>query len=99
MQTVPEHARVVATERHVACTVSGEVVILHLEEGVYYGLNEVGTRVWELVQQPRSVSEIVDAIVAEFEVERQRCSSDVGELVQALAERGLVSVRLDEGPA
>ena len=83
---------VTATKRHVACTVAGEVVILHLEDGVYYGLNEVGTRVWQLLEQPRRVEQIVDAIVSEFEVERDRCATDITELLQSLAERGLVTL-------
>jgi hypothetical protein len=84
--------QVVATKRHVACTVAGEVVILHLDDGVYYGLNEVGTRVWQLLEHPRNVDQIVDVITDEFEVERSQCLSDVKELLQALSERGLVEL-------
>jgi hypothetical protein len=90
-------ARVVATDRQVACEVGGEAVILHLDEGVYYGLNEVGARVWQLVQKPLTVAEIVDAIVAEYEVERAQCQRDVQELVAGLAEHKLVIIS-DEPP-
>jgi hypothetical protein len=91
-------ARVVATDRQVACEVGGEAVILHLDEGVYYGLNEVGARVWQLVQKPLTLAEIVDAIVAEYEVERGQCLSDIQQLVAGLAEHKLVIVS-DEAPA
>lgn len=87
-----ETANVVATRRHVACTVAGEVVILHLDDGVYYGLNAVGTRIWQLVQEPRALRALVDAIVDEFDVDRQRCESDVAALVQELNARGLVTI-------
>jgi hypothetical protein len=90
-------SRVVATDRQVACEVGGEAVILHLDEGVYYGLNEVGARVWQLVQKPLTVAEIVDAIVAEYEVERAQCQRDVQELVAGLAEHKLVIIS-DEPP-
>lgn len=83
--------RVVVTKRHVACTVAGEVVILHLDDGVYYGLNGVGTRIWQLLEQPRTLDEIVDVIVSEFDVDRQRCDEDVRSLLAELAERGLVT--------
>ena len=81
---------VVATSEHVACTVEGEAVILHLQEGVYYGLNTVGTRVWELVQTPRRFSEIVAFVVGEFDVPQEQCESDLAELLTDLQARGLV---------
>jgi hypothetical protein len=90
-------SRVVATDRQVACQVGGEAVILHLDEGVYYGLNEVGASVWQLVQEELTVAEIVDAIVAEYEVDRAQCLGDIQELVAGLAEHKLVIVS-DEAP-
>ena len=83
---------VTATKRQVACTLEGEAVILHLEDGVYYGLNEVGTRVWQLVQVPRNVEQIVHALVEEFDVQPERCQKDVGAIIAELAARGLVTV-------
>lgn len=83
---------VVASDSQVACEVGHEVVILHLEEGLYYGLNEVGARIWQLIQQPRSLEEIADAIAAEFEVEPAQCLDDVRELVLDLARHQLATV-------
>ncbi len=94
---VPPHSRVMATDRQVACEVGGEAVILHLDDGVYYGLNEVGARIWQLVQTPRTVTELVDAVVAEYDVDRAECLADVEALVGDLAEHQLVFVT-DEAP-
>lgn len=82
--------RVVATRRHVSQTVAGEVVILHLDDGAYYGLNEVGTRVWQLLQEPRTVAELVEGVVEEFDVSAEECALDVAQLLEALEEKGLV---------
>jgi hypothetical protein len=82
--------RVIATQRHVSQTVAGEVVILHLDDGAYYGLNEVGTRVWQLLQEPRTPEEIAKDIVREFEVEPEQCARDIDELLRTLFEKGLV---------
>jgi hypothetical protein len=90
-------SRVVATDRQVACEVGSEVVILHLDQGVYFGLNEVGARVWQLVQKELTVAEIVDTIVGEYEVDAAQCLSDVQALVAGLAEHRLVVVS-DEAP-
>ena len=53
-----------AFPEQVSCDLLGEAVILDLRKGIYYGLNEVGAQVWALIQQPRTISEIHDAISA-----------------------------------
>jgi hypothetical protein len=87
---------VVVTDRQVACEVGGEAVVLHLDQGVYYGLNPVGARVWQLVQQPSAIDAIVDQVVREFDVEREKCLSDVCELVAVL--RSHLLVQVTQGP-
>lgn len=57
-------------------------VMMHLEKGKYFGLNPVGKRVWELLEQPRSLEEIVEALLKEFNVEKQRCINEVGEFLE-----------------
>lgn len=84
--------RVVASRNHVSTTVSGEAVILGMDDGVYYGLDPVGTRVWELVKEPRSLGEVTDAIVAEFDVTPERALADLIVLATDLAGRGLIEV-------
>ena len=91
-------SRVVATDRQVACEIGAEAVILHLDDGIYYGLNEVGARVWQLVQEPLTVREIVDVIVGEYEVDRAQCLSDVQALVEGLVEHHLVVVSDEASP-
>ncbi len=86
-----DERRVVATQRHVAAKVTDETVILHLDDGVYYGLNSVGTRIWEMVQQPTAVSELVSVIAGEFDVDAARCEADVRELLASMETKGLVA--------
>jgi hypothetical protein len=73
----------------------GEVVLLDLSNEEYYSLNDVGSRVWELMDGERTVTVIVDAVVAEYEVERAEVEADVLALLGALADEGLVSWRDD----
>ena len=86
---------IIASKRQIACDVGDEAVILHLDEGVYYSLNGVGARVWQWLEQPRRFQELVDRVVGEFEVERERCQSDLQELMQQLLAKQLVSVQAE----
>jgi hypothetical protein len=84
---------VVVSQDQVSCDLSGESAILNLKVGVYYGLNEVGTRVWKLIQEPKRVSELREAILEEYEVEPHRCEADIMALLQDLLKNGLIEVR------
>ncbi len=90
---VSRDSSVVATSEQASSELEGEAVILNLKSGLYYGLNPVGASIWNLLQQPRTVSEIRDAILAEYSVEPQQCERDLLELLQQLEALGLIEVK------
>lgn len=71
--------------------IAGEAVILSLDTKVLRGLNAVGSRVWDLIDGHRSVEEIVDVIVAEFDVAQPEAAADVGAFLRELVDKGLVT--------
>ena len=91
-RTLSASSNVVATKDQVSSDLAGEVAILHLKAGTYYGLDAVGARIWSLLQKPTTVGEIRDAIVHEYEVEPDRCENDVIALLQKLAREELIEV-------
>jgi hypothetical protein len=84
---------VVAAEGQVFSDLGDEVAILDLKSGTYYGLNAVGARIWSLIQEPKTVSEIYDIITSEYEVEPRRCEHDLVMLLEDLAEQELIEIR------
>jgi hypothetical protein len=88
------HASIVTTVKHqVSCDLSGEVVILNLEDGVYYGLNAVGARIWQMLEEPRSVEEIHRSLLDEYDIDPKVCETQLFALLHDLAVNGLVEVR------
>jgi len=59
------------------------------------GLNEVGARIWALLEAPKTVKEIRDALVTEYHIEPERCECEVLALLRELAEEGLIEVSDD----
>jgi hypothetical protein len=82
----------VAARDQVSCNLSGEIVILNVESGLYFGLDRVGARVWELIQQPRSVAEIVEVLLQEYDVDEKRCRHDVLALLDEMQLRQLIEL-------
>jgi hypothetical protein len=70
--------------------VSGETVLLDLASEQYFGLDEVGTRIWQLLNDRKTVSEMVDILLNEYEVQRGPLEADVRELLRTLMEAGLI---------
>ena len=95
---IPDSATVAVTDRQVSTDVEGEAVILHFEAGIYYGLDGVGARVWEWLRSPVTVSELQARLVSEYEVDPAQCAADLRNLLQELADAGLVEVA-DAGAA
>ena len=95
VEGISRETRVVVSDRQVSTGADGESVILNFDEGVYYGLDKVGARIWELVQQPTTVSQLADQLAAEYEVEAERCERDVKDLLSELADAGLVAITAD----
>jgi coenzyme PQQ synthesis protein D (PqqD) len=81
---------IVAVADHASCELGGETVVLDLHTGVYYGLDVVGGRVWRLLEAPRSLSELRDLIVDEFDVAAGRCETDLAAFVASLNAHGLL---------
>lgn len=71
---------------------SANVVILYLKDGVYFELNEVGAYIWSLIQQPRTIRSVIDALLLEYDVAAEKCETDVLSLVEEMATRGLIDV-------
>ena len=84
---------IVAAPEQVAADIAGEVAIINLNSGMYYGLNAMGARIWALIQEPRKVDEIRTVIVKEYEVEPERCERDIVSLLEELAAAGLIEVK------
>ena len=71
-----------------------ELVLLNLHTGVYFGLNPVGARIWQLIQvhQQAPLQQIVEALVDEYDVPPDRCTDDLLSLIARLEENRLLEI-------
>jgi hypothetical protein len=83
----------VAASEQVSCPLGEESAILSLKNSVYYGMNTVGTRVWGLLKQPRSVEELRDTLLKEYVVDAELCERDLLNLLEKMRSEGLIEVR------
>ena len=83
---------VVRSPEQVSGELDGRVVLLSIENGEYYDINKVGSRIWALLETPVAVSVLIDQLLAEFEVDHETCDRDVRELLEKLLADKLVRI-------
>lgn len=89
---ISDSSVVVADKEQIFSDIGGEAVILHLKTGIYHGLNEIGARIWTLIQEPKAVKDIRHTLLEEYEVEAERCDRDLIALLKDLLAAGLIEV-------
>ena len=72
--------------------VGDETVILDLGSGTYFGLDPVGARIWQLIGEGKTLGEICDTMLDEYEVTRGDLERDVVELADKLLEQKLIGI-------
>lgn len=70
----------------------GETVLLNLANESYFGLDEVGTRVWQVLAETHSASDVITRLVEEYEVSSDQLRLDVEKLVSEMVDAGLVTI-------
>ena len=73
-----------------------EAVILNLATGNYFGLDCVGTRMWQLMSEHGSMEKVVEVLLVEYEVEESRLRRDVDIAIRQLKDKGLVIAETQE---
>lgn len=84
--------RVSAAAGTLVSELGGEAVILHLDSEQYFGLDEIGARMWQLLTTSDSVSAAYEQMLEEWDVEPDRLRTDLVELIEELRQHGLVEV-------
>ena len=81
------------TEEIVDSNIDGETVMMSIENGKYYGLDDIGSRIWELIKKPVKVSDLIDTLLKRFDVDRKTCERDVLKFLNELNEDKILAVK------
>ncbi|MBC6418415.1 MAG: PqqD family protein [Prochloron sp. SP5CPC1] len=85
--------KISAAPNVLAQDLAGESVLLNLQTEKYFGLDDVGTRIWQTLTAKDSIQTAIDALLLEYKVEPEQLRQDVENLIAELLANGLVEVR------
>ena len=69
---------------------SDELVMMDMEKGMYFSLNPVATRIWDLLEKPLTLDDLCGLLMEEYEVGEEQCRSEVGEVIAEMVRLGVV---------
>lgn len=75
-----------------AARVGDELVMMSAAKGNYIGLSEVGARIWELIETPRTIDSLCETLVGEYDVEPETCRREVDSFLATLVEHDAVAI-------
>ncbi|MGC1380624.1 MAG: PqqD family protein [Candidatus Baltobacteraceae bacterium] len=93
MTPLSDSSIVSAISQQVSCTLADETLILQLETGKYFRLNQVGTATWEFMQESHTVREIYLEILGRYEVDSRRWERDLYVLLKEMREAALIEIK------
>lgn len=93
---ISAQTKVVISSKVLSQEVRGETVLLDLSREFYFGLDAVGTRVWQLLREGKSLKQLLDVMLDEFDVAREQLEMDVVAFLENLVSAGLISVENSE---
>lgn len=85
------HIKFICSKNTISQEIDGETVLLDMDGENYFGLNTVGTRIWQLLPEPRSPEEIFSILILEYDVEEERLKADIAGIIEQLLTNGLVT--------
>jgi len=80
------------TNKALASSIDDEVVMFDADAGKYYGLNSVASAVWDMLEEPLSVSEICDQLISQYDVKKEKCIDEVLSFLPELEQKGLIEI-------
>ena len=91
--TIDLSTKVVASSEMLTSNMVDEAIVLNLPKGMYYGLNTVGLRTWQLIQQPQRISDVYSILLDEYDAEPAQCQQDLLDFLHDLYEQKLIQVQ------
>lgn len=92
MTHLTSNSRLIRSSDLVATEMDGDIVMMHISSGQYFGISGVGSRIWALLEHPITLDELISTIVNEYVVDEQTCRNDIQKFMQSLLEQGAAHI-------
>ena len=72
--------------------IDDEILMMSIEDGKYYGLNPVGSEIWKLIEEPKTLEEVIPALMEIFEIDEDSCRKESLEFIESMIKNNIILV-------
>ncbi len=90
MESVSDKTHFSRNDEIVFSEIDDQIVLMSIDNGTYYSLDAIATRIWELLEQPRNLNSLVATLTSEFEVDKKQCTADVSHFLEKMENNKMV---------
>ncbi|MFJ5759867.1 lasso peptide biosynthesis PqqD family chaperone [Neobacillus sp. NPDC093182] len=84
---------IVQSQGNVVSNMDGEKVMMSIQNGKYYNLGEIGGRIWDMIEKPTSVNNLIVNLISEYNIEKSDCEQQVVSFLASLKKEGLINIQ------
>ena len=92
MYIIESKNRIILNQELLQSEIDGETIMMSIDNGKYYGLNTVASRIWEIIKEEPLFSELITKLVEEYNIDSLKCESDTKEFLANLIENKLIRI-------
>lgn len=85
-------SKIIRNPEMVSSDMDGETVMMSMENGEYYGLDPIGSRIWDLIEKEMSIEQLIGVLLEEYDVDRNQCEEDTFAFLNELLDKNLLTV-------
>jgi hypothetical protein len=87
-----KNINIVRKKNIVSSSLDGEIILMSLNNSSYYGLNLTASRIWDLIEEPCNVNDIINILVSEYDVSFEKCDFEVNQIIQDFSKNSLIEI-------
>jgi hypothetical protein len=92
MKNISLSSKIIVNEDVVSRNLQGEIVLLNLKTNLYCGLDETGTKIWQMLSDKKQLSDILDDLTREYNVLESKCTEDLFNFINLLREKDFIQI-------
>lgn len=80
------------SDNSIESTIDGDIVLMNLDNNEYYSMDDIGSAIWNMLNEPRSINSLIEELMKQYKVDREVCAKDTMKFLEQLYDKGIIKI-------
>ncbi|MCF8331783.1 MAG: lasso peptide biosynthesis PqqD family chaperone [Bacteroidales bacterium] len=80
------------SDNSIESTIDGDIVLMNLDNNEYYSMDDIGSAIWQMLNEPKSIERIINELLKQYKVDREVCAKDTMKFLEQLYDKGIIKI-------